>query len=125
MGKNTQNKKTNCTNLTLSDKKRKFLEILEKKEFNISEACKSRKISRQTYYDWLNTDDEFSQSCKDLEEADMDNTESALRVLIKEKNPAAIIFKLKTKGRKRGYSESMELEISKPISEVRFDDGKL
>ena len=49
MDKNTQNTKKNLTNLTLSDKKRNFLKAFENKEFNISEACKAIKVSRQNY----------------------------------------------------------------------------
>ena len=121
MAKNTENNTTNVTNVTLSDKKELFLKNLLDSDFNISDACRCSKISRQTYYRWLE-DDEFRQKVDDLEEKDMDDAESALRKLIKQGNVTAIIFKLKTKGRKRGYNESTQLELVKPISEINFDE---
>ena len=122
MSKNTQNTKKNLTNLTISDKKKKFLNVLLSKDFNVSETCKEIKISRQTYYDWLNNDNVFSQCVEDIKEVEIDVVESALQELIKAGNPAAIIFYLKTKGRKRGYHESTQLELVKPISEITFDE---
>ena len=121
MAKNTENNTTNGTNGTLSDKKELFLKKLFDSDFNISKACELSRIGRQTYYNWLE-DDEFRQKVDDLEEKDMDDAESALRKLIKQGNVTAIIFKLKTKGRKRGYNESTQLELVKPISELNFDE---
>ncbi len=120
MGKNTKNTTTECTNLTLSDKKEKFLIALENKEFNVSKACKAIKISRQTYYDWLK-DDDFKLKVDELREADLDFTESQLRKLIKEGNVVATIFKLKTKGRERGYDEKQQIELVKPIDDIEFN----
>jgi len=122
MAKNTQNTKKNLTNLTLSDKKRNFLKAFENKEFNISEACKAIKVSRQTYYDWLE-DDNFSNAVKDLKESDMDFTESQLRKLIKEGNVVATIFKLKTKGKDRGYDEKHQVDLfAKPFERINLED---
>ena len=121
MSKNTQNNKTDVTNVTLSDKKKKFLEILEENNFNVSETCKLNNISRQTYYRWLK-DEKFSQLANDLKEVETDGVESALHKLINAGNPAAIIFYLKTKGKNRGYIEKQEFEVIKPISEINFDE---
>ena len=119
MSENTQNTQNNRTNRTTSDKKRNFLQALENKEFNISEACKSINIGRQTYYDWLK-DDEFKEKVDDLKESDLDFTESALRKLIKKGTVIATIFKLKTKGKDRGYIEKQEVQIIKTIDEIEY-----
>ena len=50
----------------------------------------------------------------------MDFTESALRKLIKKGNVIATIFKLKTKGKDRGYIEKQEVELIKPIDEIEY-----
>ena len=117
MSKKTQN---NLTNLTHLDKKELFLKAFENKEFNIAESCKAINIARQTYYDWLKDDDEFKQQVQELKESDLDFTESALRKLIKKGNVIATIFKLKTKGKDRGYIEKQEVELIKPIDEIEY-----
>ena len=121
MGKNTQNKKTNCTNLTLSDKKRKFIKQLTENLGNVSQTCTELNIGRRTYYHWLE-DEEFEVAVRDAEESLLDESEFQLMSAIKSGNLTAIIFHLKTKGRKRGYNESMQLEVSKPISEINFNE---
>lgn len=48
--------------MPLSPNQKKLIPLIIKLG-NIDQACKSAKISRQTYYDWLK-DDEFSQELK-------------------------------------------------------------
>ena len=121
MGKNTQNKKTNGTNGTLLDKKRKFIKQLTENLGNVSKTCKELNVGRQTYYNWVE-DEEFEVAVRDAEESLLDESEFQLMSAIKSGNLTAIIFHLKTKGRKRGYNESMQLEVSKPISEINFNE---
>ena len=121
MGKNTQNKKTNGTDVTLSDKKRKFIKQLTENLGNVSQTCTELNIGRRTYYHWLE-DEEFEVAVRDAEESLLDESEFQLMSAIKSGNLTAIIFHLKTKGRKRGYNESMQLEVSKPISEINFNE---
>ena len=121
MGKNTQNKKTNGTDGTLSDKKRKFIKQLTENLGNVSQTCTELNIGRRTYYHWLE-DEEFEVAVRDAEESLLDESEFQLMSAIKSGNLTAIIFHLKTKGRKRGYNESMQIEVSKPISEINFDE---
>ena len=121
MGKNTQNKKTNGTDGTLSDKKRKFIKQLTENLGNVSQTCTELNIGRRTYYHWLE-DEEFEVAVRDAEESLLDESEFQLMSAIKNGNLTAIIFHLKTKGRKRGYNESMQLEVSKPISEINFNE---
>ena len=120
MGKNTQNKKSNRTNRTKNDKKR-FLEAFENKGCHISKTCKDIQIGRQTYYDWINDDDEFKERCNYIRESLNDDTEDALMSAIKEGNVTAIIFRLKTKCKDRGYIEKSEVELVKPIDEIVFN----
>ena len=119
MAKNTQNKESNRTNRTISDKKR-FLEIFEKKDAHISKACKAAKVGRQTYYDWLE-DEEFKQSVDDVKESLKDDTESYLLDACKAGNITAIIFRCKTLCKDRGYDETHQIEITKPFEEIAFD----
>ena len=122
MPKKTQNKDSKSTNSTTSDKKEKFLNILEKNSGNISASCRKANIGRQTYYQWKEADKDFANACKDVEEGLLDFAESQLHELIKAKNPIAIFFYLKCKGKKRGFTEKQEVELSKPIQDINFDE---
>ena len=122
MSKNTENIKTEVTNVTSSTKKDNFLKALKNNLGNISQACKSSKISRQTYYRWVDDDVEFEEQCKNVEESLLDLAENRLLEKIDKYDTTSIIFFLKTKGKKRGYVEKQEFELQKPISEINFDE---
>ena len=122
MGKNTNNTKTNSTIRTTSDKKKKFIEALKLNLGNITEACKASNVGRQTYYDWIDKDDDFKQSCEDVSESLLDLAENKLLEKINKYDTTSIIFFLKTKGKKRGYIEKQEFEVNKPIEDITFDE---
>jgi len=99
-------------------KKRLMLEALEKSLGIVSTACKMVDISRQTHYAWLKADEEYKKAVNSIQDGVLDFAESHLYKLVKEGNPAATIFFLKTKGKKRGYIERQEIEVQekKPLS---------
>ena len=80
---------------------------------NISFACKSANISRQTYYNWMEKDDSFSVEVENVSEELLDFAESKLAERIKNGHTAELIFFLKTKGRKRGYTEQVQITHEK------------
>ena len=87
-------------------KKEKMAMALSKYDGNISAACKEVGINRSTYYDWIEKDPDFVQRVQEVEESVIDAVEQKLQELIqKENNVTATIFFLKTKGKKRGYTE--------------------
>lgn len=85
--------------------KKAILEALEKSLGVVSSACKAVGVGRTTFYGWLKEDEEFAKKVKDIENFALDFVETQLFKQIKEGSPAATIFYLKTKGRKRGYIE--------------------
>jgi len=91
-------------------KKRQLVKALEKSLGIVSTACQSIGISRTTYYKYYNEDEDFRQSVDSISNIALDCAESQLFELIKEKNVTAIIFFLKTKGKRRGYIERQEVE---------------
>ena len=99
-------------------KKGLMLEALEKSLGIVSTACKMVDISRQTHYAWLKADEEYKKAVDSIQDGVLDFAESHLYKLVKEGNPAATIFFLKTKGKKRGYIERQEIEVTekKPLS---------
>ncbi|MBR1785290.1 MAG: hypothetical protein IJ760_07655 [Bacteroidales bacterium] len=67
--------------------------------------------SRTTLYEWRQNDPKLDAMMKEVEESLIDFTESKLMEQIKDANLTAIIFHLKTKGKKRGYTEGEEVEL--------------
>lgn len=110
--KNNINKKVTAKKGELSTKTKKsgLLEALKASLGNISEATKAIGINRKTYYTWLKEDQDFAQSVDNITESQIDYVESKLLERIREGDTTATIFYLKTKGKKRGYSEKLELE---------------
>ena len=96
----------------------------------LSDIAANFKVARNTVYAWCNDDPEFKQALEDSRERFVDLAESNLRKLVagvpaieKDENgekrfagwierpsETAIIFTLKTRGKKRGYIERSEVE---------------
>jgi len=101
------------------DNNKKFiLELLEEHHGIVTSACKSLGLARATFYKWCNDDPEFKASVEEISETAIDFVESKLmekingvQVMGKDDvydlapSDTAIIFYLKTKGKKRGYVE--------------------
>jgi hypothetical protein len=102
--------------------KKALIEPLEKSLGVVTAACKSVGVSRQTYYDYYNSDPEFKKECDSLDNMALDFAESQLHQKIKDGSDTAIIFFLKCKGKKRGYVERTETEITGKIIKVITPD---
>lgn len=87
-----------------------IVKLYLKKSCNITSTCSALNISRQTWYRWLKDDVSFKTLLNDAEESLLDNTETMLYKKVTEGDMTAIIFTLKTKGKKRGYTERVEFE---------------
>ena len=92
--------------------KKAVLEALEQSLGIVTTACKSAGIGRTIYYEWLKTDEDFRKKVTELENVALDFAESQLHKQINNGNSSATIFFLKTKGKRRGYVERSELDIS-------------
>jgi hypothetical protein len=108
--------------------KKELIEALNGCKGIVSTACKSVGLSRTTYYDYYNEDPEFAKLADEAQENAIDFVEgklfekingiSVIRYSAKgeeeiyEQPPSdtAIIFYLKTKGKKRGYVERQEID---------------
>jgi len=89
--------------------KRAQIEALTKSLGIVTDACNESGISRDTHYRWMQEDPEYRAAVESLADVSLDFAESKLYKLIKEGNPAATIFYLKTRGKKRGYIERQEI----------------
>lgn len=78
----------------------------------ITKACEAAKIARTTYYEWLKEDEEFKARVEAIDDFVLDKVENAAHELIETGNPQMIMFYLKCRGKRRGYTEKQEIEHS-------------
>ncbi len=96
----------------MDTKKKQVLQALERSLGVVTTAVKSSGISRSTFYNWLESDEQFAREVKDIGEQALDFSESKLFQLIADKDKTAVIFHLKTKGKNRGYVEGQDINIT-------------
>jgi hypothetical protein len=89
--------------------KKNLLAALEKSLGIVTTACKIVDCNRSTFYKYYNNDQDFKNAVDELENLTLDFVESKLHKQI-------TIFYLKTKGKKRGYVERREVEMTAEVS---------
>ena len=92
--------------------KKTLLECLDKSLGIVSHACKKANTTRKTFYQYCQEDPDFKSEVEDIAEKAIDFAESKLLESIKNGSDTATIFYLKTKGKKRGYVERSEVDLS-------------
>lgn len=125
------------------DAKKRVLECLIEKRGIVSEACRAAGIGRSTFYLWASEDEDFKKATEEAQEEAIDYVEGKLferitgvkvykgvdaegNEIIYDTPPSdtAIIFYLKTKGKKRGYIEKSEVGFTdpdgKPVAPVQI-----
>ena len=112
-------------------KKEKLLEALKETQGLIYHACKKAgNISRSTYYRYMREDKEFAEAVEEIKESQIDYVEGQLIKNISKGKETSIIFYLKSKAKKRGYTEKSELDVTtngKAITDIKIeviDTGK-
>lgn len=101
--------------------KKNLVEALRSSLGVIAAACKKVGCSRQTYYDFMKDDPEFASNVESIKEEAIDFAEGQLLKLMNNENVAAIIFYLKTKGKKRGYVERFENDFTSGGDKLSFN----
>ena len=102
-------------------KKEAMLQALENSLGVVTVACKQSDTPRSTYYKWLKEDEQFAKDVKEIENIALDFAESQLHTQMKDGSTSATIFYLKTKGKKRGYIERSELDLSSGDEPVKIN----
>lgn len=100
------------TQTNTNAQKKAMIQALEKSLGVISTACKTTGVPRSQHYKWYKEDSDYRDACDDVENITLDFVESKLYKQIEKENITAIIFHLKTKGKKRGYIEKVESDIT-------------
>ncbi len=89
-----------------------IVKVFKNKVCNISATCDSLGIDRSTFYSWRRKYPELDEKLKEAEESVIDYAETRLVEKVNDGDLTAIIFFLKTKGKKRGYIEGREIDAN-------------
>ena len=107
--KTTTNKTKEVRAIKTAKDKERMIEALTKRLGIVTNAVKVTGISRTTHYAWMEKDPEYRSRVEEATDAQIDFVEGNLIQRIQEGDTTATIFYLKTKGKKRGYTERMEI----------------
>jgi hypothetical protein len=88
-------------------RKNAFIKAMVKNLGIVTKAVKTTGIPERTHFWWMEHDEVYRDKVNSIKEVVLDFYEDALHELVRQKHPAAIIFALKTQGRKRGYIETV------------------
>jgi hypothetical protein len=102
----------------MEDKHKIFLEVLAEKKGLIATTCQSVGITKRTYYNWYNNNPEFKEAADAISDMQVEDVVSEFMKKIQGGDITAMIFYLKTKGRKLGFSEKDENETANNIKRV-------
>ncbi len=102
--------------------KTSMIEALEKSLGIVTTACKTVGIARQTHYNWMKDDEEYSNAVKSIEDIALDFAESQLHKQIRDGEVSSTIFFLKTKGKRRGYIERQEIDSNIAPVQITISD---
>ena len=91
-------------------RKQAVIEALQKSLGIVTTACINAGVSRSQFYEWLKNDKEFAIAVDDVEDLQLDFVEGKLLQNVKENDTQSILFYLKTKGKRRGYTERTEIQ---------------
>lgn len=106
--------------------KRRVLAAITKQRGLVTKIAEQCQVHPATIYDYIKSDPEIAKALEDAREHATDHVESKLFDQIEQGNITAIIFYLKTQGKRRGYVERLEIddrrdaeEKAKSIAEAR------
>ena len=98
-----------------------LLVALEKHLGIVTSACKEVSISRDRFYTYYNTDEEFKKKVDSINDYTLDFAETQLLKKIKDGSERSILFYMRYKGKKRGYTDSVDITSNgKNITEIKL-----
>jgi hypothetical protein len=101
-----------CVNRTKKITNDEIATMYEKKGGNVSATCTALGMDRKTFYNRKEKNKALRDKINETDESLIDFAESKLMEHINDGDVTSLIFFLKTKGKKRGYVERVENEIS-------------
>jgi len=105
--------------------KEKLIDELRKSLGIITIACRKCNIGRDAFYSWYNKEQWFHDAYEQILEEQIEFVENKLVECIQDKDHTAIIFYLKTKGRKKGWREINDVNIQSDNLKIEFGNADL
>ena len=100
--------------MSTEDNKAVFLIVLRELGGNVSKACQHVAVSRQTFYNWRDGDDQFSLAVKEIQlnvtEELLDTAEETIKFWLTRMDKDTAKWLLGRLGRSRGYGNKVEME---------------
>ena len=96
----------------------KSLGIVTKAAKMVTEDETDAESLRHSHYDWLKTDPAYKEAVESIEGIVLDYAESQLFKQVAKGNTIAIIFLLKCRGKKRGYVERAEYDLTTSVPQL-------
>lgn len=87
---------------------------------NMSKAARACKVTRMTFWRWLKADGNAG-IVREMDEIWNDEAEGVVNLHIENEDLEAAKFRLKTKGKDRGYTEKVEID-TRVVIEVKVED---
>lgn len=112
--KNSETNASNTSRTRTQERKRAVIEALQKSLGIVTTACINAGVSRVQFYEWKKTDADFAKAVDDIEDVTLDFVEGKLLQNVKDNDTQSILFYLKTKGKRRGYTERTEVKVELP-----------
>lgn len=107
--------------MSIPERKQFLLDALSENYGIVKTATDALGCDRTTFYNYYNNDKDFKEKVDNIREETLDLVEKKHHELIDEGNAAMIQFHLRTKGKHRGYQESvLNTNINKDIT-IGFD----
>ena len=110
--------KTNTRKRNMLMALRKSLGIVTKAAKMVTEDETDAESLRQIHYEWLKTDPAYKEAVESIEGIVLDYAESQLFKQVAKGNTTAIIFLLKCRGKKRGYVERAEMDLTTSVPQL-------
>jgi hypothetical protein len=107
-------------------KKKAVIDALKKTLGIVTPACEMAGISRETFYKWKKEDPIFRAAVEDMDDVTLDFVESQLMKNIREGSEKAIMFFMRYKAKKRGYSDeiNMNIRMEQPLLKPLDDEDE-
>ena len=96
----------------------KTLGIVTSAAKQITENIKDAESLRKIHYEWLKTDPAYKEAVESIEGIVLDYAESQLFKQVAKGDTTAIIFLLKCRGKKRGYVERAEMDLTTSVPQL-------
>jgi|TARA_R110002020_G_scaffold448292_1_gene661038 predicted DNA-binding transcriptional regulator AlpA len=101
--------------------KETMIEALEVSLGIVTEACNKTGLSRTQHYKWYNEDEDYKQKVDSISNKFIDFAETHLKKQIESGSVQATTFFLRTRGRKRGYNEKQEIDLTSGEERIKIN----